>query len=387
MKKILLVTSALVAASSIAVAGDMPAAAPTVAGFTMTATGYATIFGYYNDTAVVAPDTEYGIGAEFEGTIEAAKTLDDGSDVYVNVVFYNGDDTEVLVGYKSSIGEFKAGVIDEDGHDIEAPSMPDIPGVGDELGDGDQGLTFASADLSLYKDFSWDAAGHDLTSADYSVTYTSAEFSGFQIGTGVDGEGNIDLAIAGAFAAGDATVKIGARYIATRLGGLDTGAATVGASAEIAGFIIAGDFTADLDDETNNAFTVGAQYATGPFIVGMTYEAVVDSSDKGLIAAGVQYNDGGLIAIVDGTYSLIDTGAAPDAWTAAAGATYAFTSEVTVGATILASGNSAAGTDTVFTASAGVDYALNSNVTIGAGFGYDGSTEIFGAAVGMTVTF
>ncbi|PCI84583.1 MAG: hypothetical protein COB24_14645 [Hyphomicrobiales bacterium] len=386
MKKILLATSALVAMSGVAVAGDIPAApmAPMVAGFTVTATGSATIFGYYNGTAVVAPDTETGIGGDFEGTIKASKTTDNGSDVYVKIVFDNGDDTEVLVGYKSAVGEFKAGVIGgEDEHDIEAPGVSYID-IGDELEDGDKGLTFASADLSLYTDFAPSASAS--TAEDFSVTYTSPEFGGFQLGVGVDGIGNIDAAIVGSFAAGDASVKVGARYIATRAAGLDLGVVTAGASTTIAGFTIAGEFAADLADDTLNAYTVGAEYSTGAFTLGANYSDLVESADTASVQAYAQYNNAGLNVIVNGELSLDATGATPDAWTAAAGATYEFTTEMTAGATVLASGNSAVD-DAEFTASAGVDYALNSNVTIGAGLGYNGTTEIFGAAAGLKVSF
>lgn len=385
MKKILFVTSALVAMSSIAVAGDIPAA-PSVeaAGFTVTASGKAVVFGFYNGTAVVAPAVQYGIGADYSGEIEAKKTLDDGSEVTLTLGFDEKVFIDAEANYKSAaIGEFKAGRIGgEDEHDIEAPDAPDIPNVGDELEDGDDGLLFADADLSLYTEFKPVFAA--LAATDYSVTYTSPEFGGFQLGAGVDGAGNIDVAVAGSFALSEATVKVGVRYIASNPT-LSTGKATAGASVEVTGFTVGGQFTADLAASTNNAFNVGAMYVTGPFTLGAHYTSKVNAADKGVVTAGVQYEENGLKAVIDGSYNLVSTGATPDAWTAAAGATYKFTAEIMVGATVLASGNSLAGSATKVMGSAGIDYALNSQVTLGAGLGYDGA--VFGAAAGLKVKF
>ncbi|MGL1922427.1 MAG: porin [Hyphomicrobiales bacterium] len=375
MKKILLATSALVAMSSVAVAGDIPAApvAPLVAGWTVTATGSATIFGFYNQTGTVALGTQYGIGGDFEASLKAAKTLDDGSDVYVKVVADKDETLEALVGYKSAIGEFKAGAVGgKDEHDVEVPGAAGIPNIGDELEDGDKGLTFASADLSKYVRFN---AAAVLTGAVYSVTYATPVLGGFQAGFGVDGDGSVDLAVAGSFDVSGATVKVGAGYIATAVA-LDKGVAKVGASVAVAGFTIGGDFAADLATSANNNFTAGVGYATGPFTVAAQYAALANNAGKGVITAGVRYKENGVDAIVDGSYDLNNT----TGYKAAAGATYTFT-DITVGATVLFDNGAA----NKVSASAGVDYAISSNVSVGAGVGYNGAD--FGAAAGLKVSF
>ncbi|PCI84582.1 MAG: hypothetical protein COB24_14640 [Hyphomicrobiales bacterium] len=385
MKKFLLVTSALVAGSSIAVAGDIPATpiAPVIAGFTVTAYGDATVFGYYHGKTVDEPAVQYGIGAEFGATIEAAKTLDDGAEVFGQLYVYNGDDIEISVGYESTeLGQFKAGVIyGEDEHDVEVPGIETLE-IGDELYDGEFGLIFADASLGLYTSYA--PAVTALTSADYSITYATPDFGGFKLGVGVDGAGDIDAAIAGSFAAGDALVSVGARYIATNAAGLDLGVASVGASVAIADFTIAADFESDFNAAENNKFTVAAGYISGPFSIMAEYAALVDETDKGMITAGLQYSDNGLKTVINGSYSLLDTGDTPEAWTAAAGVVYTF-GDIAVGATVLASDNSASDTDVVVSGSAGVDYKLDDNVTIGTGLGYDGTD--FAVAVGLQVSF
>lgn len=383
MKKILLATSALVAMSGVAVAGDIPAApmAPMVAGFTVTATGNATIFGFYNQGGTAAAGTQYGIGGDFNATFSAAKTLDNGSDVSVKIVADKSETLEIVIGYNSALGNFKAGAVGgKDEHDVAVPGAPGFPNIGDEIEDtATKGLTFADASLGLYAPFT---AAPLLTTAIYSVTYASPEFGGFQLGAGVDGDGSIDVAIAGSFDVSGATVKVGAGYIATAAG-LTTGTAAGGASVEVAGFTVGakGTYVVGSAGTTGVGIEAGVAYATGPFTVGVQYVANgVAGFGAGVVQGGVQYADNGLVAIVNGNYN-VSTGA----YGGAAGATYDFTSDITVGATVTASSTGVAGAAIVLGASAGVDYALNSNVTLGAGVGYNGTN--FGAAAGLKFSF
>uniref|UniRef100_A0A2A4YTT3 Porin domain-containing protein n=1 Tax=OCS116 cluster bacterium TaxID=2030921 RepID=A0A2A4YTT3_9PROT len=378
MKKILLATSALVAMSSVAVAGDIPAApmAPMVAGFTVVATGSATIYGWFNGTGAGT----YGISGKYEGKIKASKTLDNGADVYAALEFTNTAAVKGTIGYNSAVGNFAAGYQDLDAHGVSEPGAPGIPNIGDELEDGDKGLTFAGAfigdaTVALSNYAPW-TAGAPLIGTPVRVTYVSPEFGGFKLGAGIDSASAYDTAIAGSFDVSGATVKVGVAFAGPATATMSTtGKVGAGASVEIAGFTLGGKATYTLAGGAGaTAFEVGAAYATGPFTVSAKYNATDTTAGTGIITAGARYNENGLDLIVDGTYSL----AAGNAYTVAAGAIYAFTADVTVGATVGYNG-------TTVLASAGVDYDLNSNVLIGAGVGYDGAN--FGAAAGLKVSF
>jgi hypothetical protein len=364
MKKILLTTSALVAMSSVAVAGDIPAApmAPvSVDGFTVTATGEATIFGFYNGT----PAATQGIGGSYELTLKAEKTLDNGAEVSVEGGIEDGS-VSASIGYKSSVGEIKAGVIDNDDHGVEVPGAPDTPEVPDE-----DELTFASKDLSLYTAFA-PAALSGFGTADIAITYASPELGGFQFGVGVNGSQEIDVALAGSFATGGATVKVGAGISGAAATISTTGTVTAGASVEMSGFTVGANATHALATSVTGV-KVGAAYATGPFSLGASYDiADVSAADTGTIGAGAEYSEGDLTVGVEATFAV-----PANTYTTTAGFTYKLDA-ATVGATVGYDG-------TTVEASAGVDYALNSNVTVGAGVGYDGTN--FGGAAGVKVSF
>ncbi len=361
MKKILLATSALVAMSSVAVAGGMVTPAPMAAdtGFTVVATGEATIFGFYNSTAAGT----YGLGATAEGTLKASKTLDNGADVYAKLGWDNGGSLTAIVGYKAAIGEFKAGAQEAEDHGVEIPGPADLPEV------PDAGI-FAFDTIADYKAYT--AVGTaPLTAANIAVTYKSPEFGGFNLGLGVNGAGAIDVALAGSIDASGVVIKLGAGYAgSSTFAAVATNAAKGGMSIAVNGFTLGADVKYTLAGVVS--YNAGLGYVTGPYSFGVHYSGT--GTAAGSVGAGAKYSEGDLTLAAEGNYTV--TGGA---FTAKAGGTYK------MGDTTLGLNVGYASVGSLVSAAAGVDYKLNSHVTLGAGVGYDGAA--FGAAAGLKVKF
>ena len=426
MKKILLATSALVAMTGVAVAGDAPAAvapmAPTADGFTVTATGEVTVFGFTNSNAralvpvvgvagaigYVAPIAQVfanGFGAKVDATLKAEKTLDDGATVSVNVEYNGAGSTEAFIKYSSSIGDFQAGAIKN--NTKHGVSNVSAPALGDWLDDSDFIKQTAFVGLTT--------PGVAFAGVSYEnhVTYASPEFGGFKLGLGlgnkdfgIEGVANpltaFDAVLAGSFAAGEATVKVsvGANGRTTNFGAANTTAAhpatltalnsfidyevgdevTAGASIEIAGFTIGGNYKNVLNGVAAKAvasYDVGVKYTANEITGSVKYSVadLTNFSNRGVVSGGLQYNGGALLAEVRGSYNNYILGTGVNGYTVQAAVAYKMDAITAVASVSSANTGGTLPINNVTTnvATLGVDYALNSNVTVGAGVSYTDS--------------
>ncbi|MCJ8323890.1 MAG: porin [Rhizobiales bacterium] len=386
MKKILLATSALVAMSTVAVAGDIPAApmAPVPAGFTVTATGEVVVYGYSNITTSTG-----GIGGQYNGTLTAAKTLDNGADVSLALTLDSTatNNISAVLHYGSSMGTVDAGHIDMDDYDVDLPDVPGAPGLQDE----DDAMTFAEFAATPVA-----LAAPVFGAGTVAIAYVSPEFGGFKLGLAVDSTNAYDIAVAGSTSAGGATVSAGVSYTGadyTTMG--TTGTIDAAVAVESNGFSVGGSYQNIIAGA--NSYSVGASYTMAPFTVGADFDGTTANM-------GVAYDADGTTAVLAAAY---DTGTSAFT-TVTAGATAsmgiasvniretytitggnllseigisaALAGGVTAGATIVH--NSVAAT---LTGTAGVDYALNSNVTVGAGVSYSAAATL--VAAGVKVSF
>lgn len=324
MKKVLLATTALIAASAFA--------APAQAELEVSVGGFTAFQAGYFDSDVT--DSSSDFQSEAQIAIHADGTADNGLQYGAKVLLdASTSDTansdEVGIYLAGSWGRVELG--DDDGASELAVFAPTV-GIGQINGSYDDYISAASAGHALN-----DRGDHNFTAIDSDdatkVTYYTPKFSGFQAGVSYTPELSAgeavaltDTAVSDIFEVGlgydgefrGVQVKVGGTYVMGEAdpvlapGAEDLNAWTVGAQLGYNGFRFGGAYTDNGDslqaagDDVSN-WNVGATYENGPWGVGVSYlDVSFDGTAAATVAAGLAGVTGGdyTAAVVGGTYTV-----------------------------------------------------------------------------------
>lgn len=375
MKTFLLSATAIVAMSGIVYAGDISDVSdisdvPEIdaSGWTVTATGEATYYGYYNDTTGLA-----GTTASFKGEADVEKALDNGDSAGVRIKFEESSaEKELAVFYKSSLGEISVGFQLIQAHGVEVPKAPDLE---NPLGIGKDGLTFADPDLNQYRKTS---VNYDVPPV--AVTYASPQVGGFQLGAGINENQSWNVAVASEMDMDDYKLNIGASLWAAANNFTSNGVTNIGANVVNSGITYAAEFTNYMATggsflELGIGYNMEEESELSPFAAQIYYWSEMAFYDQGFVEAEIKYKTAENLKIGGRAWHDLGSGNSFAALSIAQSI-----DKFTLGAVVahFTSGS-------INKASVGVDYAISSNITIGAGIGHDSTG--YGAASGLKISF
>ncbi len=308
MKKVLLATTALIAASAFA--------APAQAELEVSVGGFTAFQAAMFDNDL-ANSSDRDFQSEAQITVRADATADNGLQYGAHITLntstndqFNADETAIYLA--GSWGRVELG--DEDGASELVVFAPTV-GIGQINGSYDDYVAAPAHSLN-------DRGDHNFTAIDSDdatkVTYYTPKFSGFQAGvsyvpeldlggetvTLVDGlvkdVFEVGLGYDGEFS--NVQVKVGGTYVFGDAGDVlagieDINAWTLGAQLGYNGFRFGGSYTSNGDslqstgasDDDVTSWTVGATYENGPWGVGISYL----NTDFDVNAVDVSGNAGG----------------------------------------------------------------------------------------------